>query len=95
MEFPHESALWPSDGDLLLIIEPGFAEKIRMDLLQLLPHRKCDIIAIYHPALTTTKAATVVNCKEFHEFSWMLLLCFIVCPNTGILWFDILKSMYI
>ncbi len=32
LDFPRESALWPSDGDLLLITELRFTDKMRMKI---------------------------------------------------------------
>ncbi len=35
LEFQHESALFPSDDDLLLITEPSFTDKMRMTITAL------------------------------------------------------------
>ncbi len=32
LEFQHESVLCPSDGDLLLITEPSFTDKMHMTI---------------------------------------------------------------
>ncbi len=50
LEFPRESALWPSDEDLLLITEPCFTERYAWQS-QLLPNRDSDFTSIYHAAL--------------------------------------------
>ncbi len=63
------SALWPSDGDLLLITEPCFTDKMCMTIAQLLPYRDCDFTSIYRAALREGEYI-------FNKFSFLCELFF-------------------
>ncbi len=68
LDFPHESALWPSDGDLLLITFTTDTSLTRCACLsQLLSYRNCDFISIYRAALLVSRVllGTVVDRNLF------------------------------
>lgn len=71
--------LWPSDGDLLLITEPCFAERYALQL-QLLSNRRFDSILVYRAALLVRlndqQISNVVHCMYliFYIRSYTMLL---------------------
>ncbi len=62
LEFPRESALWPSDEDILLIRELCFTEKYAWQS-QLLSNWDCDFISIYRAALVACQRTTALCIK--------------------------------
>ncbi len=66
LEFPRESALWPSDGDLLLITEPCCTDKIWWQS-QLLPNRDFNFNVSCSPNSIACKNLDIISLDE-----WML-----------------------